>query len=77
MDGFVYFYVGVGQSGSGALSSHLFVRLQGQLNVTRPLGLLLGIDLRGARVRGQHNGGEKNVTPITLRLGRRKKKILL
>lgn len=42
-----------------ALCSHLFIRLQGQLNVALPLGLLLGINLRGTRVRGQHNGGEK------------------
>lgn len=37
------------RSGNGALSLHLFVRLQGQLNVTCPLRLLLGVDLRGRR----------------------------
>lgn len=42
-------FISPSQSGSSALCSHLFVRLQGQLNVARPLRLLLGINLRGAR----------------------------
>lgn len=60
MDQFVRLYVGAGKSGSIALRSHLLIRLQSQLNVALPLGLLLGINLRGTRVRGQHNGGEKS-----------------
>lgn len=36
-----------GSSGSRAFSSRLFIGLQGQLNVARPLGLFLGIDLQG------------------------------
>lgn len=65
---FVYFYLGVGQSGSRALSRLLFIRLQGQLDVARPLGLLLGVDLQG-------KGSEvstmekRKVTSITLRSG--------
>lgn len=55
VDKFVYFYLGVGRSSSRALSIHLFVRLQGQLDVARSLGLLLCIDLRGQRVRGQQD----------------------
>lgn len=59
LDEFVYFYLWVSQSGSRALSSHLFVRLQGQLDVARPLGLLLGIDL-------QWQGSEVRLRSVTL-----------
>lgn len=49
MDQFLYFYLEAGQSGGGALISYLFTGLQGQLDVARPLGLLLGINLQGQR----------------------------
>lgn len=50
-----------GQSGSGARSLRLFIRLQGELNVTGALGLPLGVDLRGTGVKGQH--GELRAKP--------------
>lgn len=51
VDEFVYFYLGVG--------NRLFIRLQGQLDVAWPLGLLLGVDLQGHGSKGQQNGGGK------------------
>lgn len=51
MDGFVYLYLREGQSDGRAVSSSLFIRLQGQLDVARPLRLLLGIDLWGQRLK--------------------------
>ena len=66
VDGFVYFYVGAGQSGGGALISYLFKGLQGQLNVARPLGLLLGIYLQGQGSEVSITR-ERKVTQITLR----------
>lgn len=57
VDELVYFYSCV--SGSRAFSGRLFVCLQGQLDVARLLGLLLGVDLQGRR------GQRSEVTPIT------------
>lgn len=62
MDQFLYFYLEAGQSGGGALISYLFIGLQGKLDVARPLGLLLGINLQGQKVRCQHDRGEKGHT---------------
>lgn len=47
-------FISPSQSGSSALCSHRFVRLQGQLNVACPLRLLLGINLSGAH-KGQRS----------------------
>lgn len=47
-----------GRSGSRARGLGLLVRLQGQLNVTGPLGLPLGVDLRGTQVKGQRKRKE-------------------
>lgn len=58
--GWIYISIFSRESGSRAVSSSLFIRLQGQLDVARPLRLLLGIDLRGERLKGQQNEeGEK------------------
>lgn len=55
-----------GPSGPGARGLRLFIRLQGELNVTSPLGLPLGVDLRGTRVKGQREelGAKRNQTKI-------------
>ena len=58
---YISFYLVV-QSGAGALGSHLFMSLQGQLDVARPLRLLLGINLQaqGSEVSERGEKGQAN-----------------